>query len=325
MARGGTTGRSSTASRVARPGPRAEAPRARSARPPARWLVLGALLALVALLALLAVRGNRGGATALATLKTGDFHALAFSPGDPDVAFFGHHNGILRSADGGATWQPLLERRGFDAMGFAVSRADPRHLYLAGHDIFQVSGDGGASWQPVAHNLPGTDIHGFAVSPDISGRLYALVVGQGLFTSADDGHTWQRLPGQVPGDVMAIAAAGGDPDTLYAGSMRAGVLRSTDGGRTWLAATSGLDGRGVLALAVDPAARQTVYAGVEGGLYKSSDSGATWSKLPFPGGNAVAVAVSPSRPGRLLAIAVQGGEGLVYRSDDGGQSWGAGR
>ncbi len=80
-----------------------------------------------------------------------------------------------------------------------------------------------------------------------------------------------------------------------------------------------------MALAVDPAARQTIYAGVEGGVYKSIDGGLTWGALPFPGENAVALAVSPARPDRVLAIGVQDRQGLVYRSDDGGRSWGAGR
>lgn len=32
-----------------------------------------------------------------------DFHALAFGPTEPDVVFFGHHNGVMRSQDGGRT------------------------------------------------------------------------------------------------------------------------------------------------------------------------------------------------------------------------------
>jgi photosystem II stability/assembly factor-like uncharacterized protein len=80
----------------------------------------------------------------------------------------------------------------------------------------------------------------------------------------------------------------------------------------------------VLALAVDPAAPQTVYAGGEGGLYKSPDGGRTWSRLPFPGDNAVALAISPSTPNVLVAITVKSRQGLVYRSTDGGQSWSGG-
>ena len=54
----------------------------------------------------------------------------------------------------------------------------------------------------------------------------------------------------VPGDVMALASAGGSPETLYAGSIGAGILRSADGGKSWAPGTTGLGARGVYALAV---------------------------------------------------------------------------
>lgn len=326
MARGTATRHRDTARDSTRSRPQAARSNAARKRASRRWLVPLGLAALAALAALLLfLRADRAGAGALATLEAGDFHSLAFSPSNPDVAFFGHHNGLLQTTDAGKSWNKLVDRANFDAMGLAVSQADPRRLYLAGHSIFQTSADGGASWQAVQHNLPGTDLHGFAMNPDDPNRLTALVVGQGAFGSADGGRTWQRLPGQLPGDVMALASAGGSPETLYAGSMSAGVLRSTDGGRSWVSAANGLGGRNVMALAVDPAARQTVYVGVAGGLSKSTDGGASWASLPFPGDSPVALAVSPTQPGRLLAISAKERQGLVYRSDDGGLSWGAGR
>ncbi|MBI2940993.1 MAG: hypothetical protein HYY04_11215 [Chloroflexi bacterium] len=321
-----TTERSPEAAQVDTRSGRGRRGRTRESGHPARpyWLAIGLAVVLVAALAaLLAFPAGRGGSGAIAVLQTDDFHSLAFSPDDPSVVFFGHHNGVLRSDDGGRTWRPLVEQRNFDAMGLAVSRANPRQVYLAGHDLFQVSADGGVSWQPVAHNLPGTDIHGFATSPDDPNRHYAFVVGHGLFASADSGRTWQKLPGQLPRDVMALAAAGGSPETLYAGSMRSGVLRSGDGGQSWAPAMNGLDSSMVYALAVDPTARQTVYAGVDGGLYKSTDGGARWTRLPFPGENAAALAVSPSLPNVVLAIHVKKGEGgLIFRSEDSGATWG---
>ncbi|MBI3979697.1 MAG: hypothetical protein HY331_16065 [Chloroflexi bacterium] len=292
-------------------------------------MIGGALLAgAIAVAGLNLMGGSTGqGDDAISVLRTDDFHALAFHPADPNVVFFGHHNGLMRSDDGGKSWRALVQRRNFDAMGLAISSTHPQQIYLAGHDVFQWSSDGGASWKPVAHNLSGTDIHGFAASPDDPNRLYAFVNGVGAFQSADTGMAWQRLGGQLPGDVMALAAAGGNPETLYAASMRSGVLRSADGGRSWSPATNGLDARPVLTLAVDPSARQTVYAGADGGLFKSTDGGSTWQRLPFPGDNAIAVAVSPARPSVLLAIAVKARsaadrEGRVYRSEDGGLTWG---
>ncbi|MBI3969312.1 MAG: hypothetical protein HY329_27020 [Chloroflexi bacterium] len=294
-------------------------------RPLRRWLLLGALVIVAVVAAVWYLTPGTGSSAAIGTLQTTDFHSLALSPTDPNVVFFGHHNGMLRSADGGRTWRPVLERPNFDAMGLAINRQDARQMYLAGHEVFQSSTDGGATWRPVEHNLPSTDIHGFALSPGDPSRLYAFVVGHGLFQSADSGRTWQGLSGRPPMDVMGLVAAGGNPETLYVSSMRAGVLRSTDGGQTWGSAMNGLDSRAVSALAVDPTSRQTLFAGGDGGLYRTADGGGTWTKLPFPGENAVALAVSPVSPNVLLAITAKDGKGLVYRSEDGGQSWGGRR
>lgn len=307
-------------------GERARSPRPRTARSVlGRWWVVGAL-AVATLVGLILFIVSQRSTTdgALATLQTGDFHALAFDPTDARVAFFGHHNGVLRTEDGGRTWRPLVDRPNFDAMSLEVSRADARRIFLAGHDVFQVSLDGGGTWQPVAHNLPGTDIHGFTMSPEDPDRLYALVVGQGVLRSGDGGRTWEPLSTGLPGDLAALASAGGTPEVLYASSGRSGVLRSVDGGASW-ARTSMVPGsRGTMALAVDPSAQQTVYAGTEEGLFKTTDGGRTWNTLTIPARNVTALAVSPSDPNVLLTIAVENRRGLVFRSEDGGRSWGAG-
>jgi len=264
----------------------------------------------------------------ISTLQTLDQHALLFSPTDPNVVFFGHHNGLMRSDDGGRTWKPLVDRRAFDAMQLATGgRSNPGRVYLAGHDVFQVSDDGGSSWRPVEHNLPGTDIHQFTLDPDNPDRLTAVVVGFGAFRSADAGRTWTKLPAQPPGDVTALASAGGEPEVLYVGTANSGLLRSVDSGTSWNAASGqvGSDSgfRAVLALAVEGSDRQTVYAGTDSGLAKSTDGGAHWAALSYPGDNAVAVAVSPANPRVVLAVATSPRhQGLVYRSEDGGQSWG---
>jgi len=291
-----------------------------------RWLPLG--LAAAALLAAGAYILNAGSRSAdavarpLATLSTSDFHALTFGPNDPGALYFGHHNGIMQSIDGGRTWRALVDRRNFDAMGLAVSGGASASVYLAGHDIFQVSPDGGASWQPLVHNLPGTDIHGFAMSPDDPMRLFAFVVGHGAFSSPDGGQSWEQLAGPLPGDVMGMTATAGSPPTLYAASMGSGLWRSADGGTTWTSASNGLGSGSVLSVATD--GRESVYAGTESGLYRSADRGSSWTRLAFPGENAVAVAVSPVQPNLVLAIAVKDRKGLVFRSDDGGSTWGGG-
>jgi hypothetical protein len=224
MARGKTPVRQA----ASRPQLMARSGRAGGRRSRIRTVVVLVSLALGILLPfyVLATRASSSSAgpasAAVDVLQTADFHSLAVSPDDPSIVFFGHHNGLMRSADGGRTFSPLVERGNYDAMNLTAGGANPRDVYVAGHEVFQVSHDGGASWQPVENNLPDIDIHGFAMNPDAPHDLYALAVRYGLFNSKDGGHTWQRLQAQLPGDVLSLAAAGGQPEVLYAVSMRAG-------------------------------------------------------------------------------------------------------
>ncbi|MBF6614938.1 MAG: hypothetical protein IVW55_17670 [Chloroflexi bacterium] len=286
-----------------------------------RSLIIGVAAALlaIALLFFLLPRGV-GNSGAISTLGTSDYHALVFNPDDPNTVFFGHHGGIMRSNDAGQTWTTLVDKKNFDAMGIVVNPTNSRQVYMAGHDIFQVSSDGGATWRPVQHNLPGTDIHGFAAATDGSNRLFAYVVGSGVLQSSDGGSAWQPTGGQMPPDVMSLAT-GGDPTSLYAVSMGSGMLRSTNTGKSWTPVQGDLASSNIYAVAVDPKTSSTLYAGVEGGLYKSTDTGATWKKTTYPGDNAVALAISPTRPQLVLAVNAKSREGLVFRSEDGGATW----
>lgn len=286
-----------------------------------RWVLLGIAGGLVAIALVIAF--GPGGLTRtrpISILSTSDFHTIVFSPTEPNVAYFGHHHGVLRSEDGGRTWKPLVQEPEIDAMGLAFSQEGSGRMLLAGHNGLKASEDGGATWTTVATDLPSPDIHAFTMNPDDHRRLYAFVVARGLFTSADGGETWLRLAGDQPLDVLAIASLGGNPERLFLSSARGGLFRSVDGGATWVSIPSGPAPGPVFSLAAEPRTR-TIYAGVSDGLYRSIDGGDTWTKLPYPGKNALSVAVSPLQPQTLLAISMEERRGLVYRSEDGGLSW----
>jgi len=162
----------------------------------ARWLIVGGIVVIA-----LAFGGwlwassnsNSGGAQAISRLSTADFHSLAFSSTEADTVFFGHHNGLMISKDGGHSWRPTSLQNA-DAMALAASAANPQIMYAAGHNVFFKSANGGATWQSVAANLPGQDIHGFAVDPENAEVVYAHVVGfVGVFRSEDGGSTWTAM------------------------------------------------------------------------------------------------------------------------------------
>ena len=265
-------------------------------------------LAVAAIVGLLAWQALKPGASGNALGKLeGDMHALLFT--NDGRVLYGQHGGIQVSSDAGKTWSAPSGQG--DAMGLGAS-GDA--LYMAGHDVFQKSNDGGKTWtSPGFANLPGTDIHGFAVAPS-SGWLYANLAGSGLYRSTDGGKAWQAV-NAATGGAMALAIGSGTPPAMFAATMQ-GMIRSTDGGASWqpLPNASSLVG---MALSVAPKSG-AVYASSTKGVVRSTDNGETWTELAGPGEAVALVAPDPSDEQKLMAVS---GTGQVYSSTDGGGTW----
>lgn len=260
-----------------------------------------------------------GSGPELSQIRTPDFHSMAVSPVDPNLVLYGHHGGVLRSTDGGRTWQTTnLTGQTDDAMGMGFAGAAGETIFAAGHDTFFKSEDAGLTWERIKPKLPGTDVHGLAVAPDDPNRLYAHVVRYGLFRSDDGGESWAKAA-TVPGDIMTLTA--GPDGRVYAASMSQGILRSDDGGQTFTA--TGRDAA-TLTVAASATDADIVYAGAEDAVYVSTDGGASWEQKSVPGGGQVMVAaVNPSDPMDITVVAVQSDSaGHVFRSTDGGTTWG---
>lgn len=314
---------------------RASNPRTRvsggpSKRWQSRWLApgMGGLAVLAIGGAIIVWRGNdtptpsaAGTGGALSVLNTPDFHSLAMSSQDPSLLLYGHHGGVLRSTDGGRTWNKTnLTGETDDAMGMGFSSSDGREVFAAGHDTFFRSDDAGANWKDLRPALPGTDIHGLATAPDRPGTIYAHVVRYGLYRSDDGGERWSKAnTSDLPGDVMALSAGPGG--RLYAAAPNRGVLRSDDGGTTFRRVGDIVGALTIAASASDPDA---VYVGTQAGLFSSTDGGETWTPRPLPVNGGVMVSVV--NPADTLDVAVvvvdDSSTGHVFRSADGGQSWG---
>jgi len=232
---------------------------------------------------------------------------LAFIDGDPYRLLFGHHGGILATADSGKTWAPLATRS--DAMGLGVAAGGS--IVIAGHEVFAESRDGGQTWVDITSDLPSLDIHGFARDQGDPARMWVYLATGGLWESLDVGRTWTQVQEQNIVFPVAVAAPSG---AGLLGVTAAGIGRSDDGGRTWrtltdpelypltdLAATS--DGSILIASGPDRLAR-------------SDDGGFTWSNLAFRGQPA---AVAVSADGRSIALVTR--SAAFYRSDDGGLTW----
>jgi hypothetical protein len=264
-------------------------------------------LAGIALLYLRAVHSQAAQAP-LATLTLAHAHTVAIDEGGE--IWVGHHGGLLQSADGREWRNPGAAG---DVMGMA--RAGGRRLVL-GHDFLVSAADGEAAWRPLSHDLPGTDVHG---AQAIGGRIYAYVVGFGVFRSSN-GERWEQLSGPLAQGVGALAALPGQGGDFLFLAADGTVIRSPDGGRTWSSAAGAVSlavTGSVRSIAADPE-RGALFAASSDGVFRSASAGADWVKLPFRG-SAMAVGARGAR------VAVVDDQGAFFLSADGGATWTGGR
>jgi photosystem II stability/assembly factor-like uncharacterized protein len=233
---------------------------------------------------------------------------------------------VLRSLDGGTSWQTTLEGLPADWADFpiAVGEQDPNLLMFAAYDRIYRSRDRGSSWQqvwnielPPARTLSSTAIH-----PTVAGRVFAITTYDGVFVSDDYGDNWTPANGGLP-DLLTCETIKFDPNdpSLLFLMTRNGLFRSRNGGETWsliLPASSNL-AAGALSILPDSTLFSLQTETERKFLMRSDDGGDTWRDLgsPFPPSHPGAYFTSfTALPGGLLVA----GAGIT-RSIDGGESW----
>lgn len=189
-------------------------------------------------------------------------------------------------------------------------------------------------------------------------RIYAGVAAAGLFSSDDDGATWEPveamnqhrtrerwqpgLGGLALHRVLVDAAA---PDRLWAAISAVGLFGSEDGGDSWELRNEGVEitvpaddetagdliGYCVHCVVADPEDSNRIWRQEHRGVFRSEDGGASWERIQhgIPGaGFGFPIGRDP-RSGRLFVVPLEsdeyrmpvGGDFAVYVSDDEGDTW----
>jgi len=208
------------------------------------------------------------------------------------------YGGVFVSGDGGAGWEQI--GNGLDGRDVFALAESPKGTILAGtnHGIFALEADAsealGGSWSPrnkIQNTLVKTAIethygtrvhvekHVKDTVREIEGRVFALdlssdtwlaSIAGGLFTSADQGASWQGGPVMGSGDYRSIAVHG----KLLAAARQGGVVLSEDAGHSWMPITipAVLTRIHCIAFSADG----TLWLGAREGVYFTHDSGKTW-------------------------------------------------
>jgi len=254
---------------------------------------------------------------------------------------------VLRTADGGATWQKLvvpdadkLDFRDVDAVSdttayiLSIGPGPASRIYKttdagAHWDLQFTNDDPKAFFDAMAFWDPR---RGLAISDSVDGRFV-------IMTTRDGGATWTRVPadtlppalpneGAFAGSGTNIAVVGGDRAWIGTGaSTRSRVLRTIDGGRTWAISDTPL-GASASAGIFSVAFHDRLHGLTVGGDYRkekeavdnaasTADGGVTWKPVTGLGGFRSVVADIADGGKYWIAVGPSGSD----LSMDQGRTW----
>lgn len=263
----------------------------------------------------------------------------------------GHKGTVLRSRDGGRSWERFETPAG-DSLEYRdvhAVNADTAWILSAGDGpksrIYRTT-NGGATWRLQFMNPDSAAFYDcLSFGSSTTGVAYgdASQKRTNILRTDDAGRTWKLLapaavPAPLPGE-GAFAASGlcvvhGDANTVFiaTGSPGARIFRSRDAGRSWTTEntpfTRGMSS-GLSGLSFSTAQRGIAVAGdmnrlrtdsAQGVVGVTTDGGRTWtmrSRPPRPGALAGVTWVPGAGPG----VAVIVGFGGAFYTLDEGRSW----
>jgi photosystem II stability/assembly factor-like uncharacterized protein len=238
------------------------------------------------------------------------------------TAFTISRNLLMRSTDGGTTWQQIVN--GIDrpkTNRVAVAPSDPNVLYLAapGGGVYR-SRDQGSSWQRTPTPFAARNISQLAVSPVSSNVVLAAGASAGLFRTVNGGDSWTTV-----GSFGRVTAVVFSSSRVVVSDVNGAVYGSSDNGSTWVPSTGTVSGEMITAAAalVPPAAGGGVFVGTLGGrLLRSTDRGASFVEVGsgLPDEHITGIALSNNYPtdGTLWLTTWNSG---VYRSTNRGAAF----
>jgi photosystem II stability/assembly factor-like uncharacterized protein len=259
------------------------------------------------------------------------------SPVDPQRLYASQSSGwfgqvMQRSDDGGATWEPVGNKFGYEG--------EPgTHLYYDGTPRpFE--------FKRVWHLEPSlTDVD----------TVYAGIEDAAMFRSTDGGQEWAELPALrqhrtapdwQPGAggmcLHTILLDPSDPERIYAAISAAGAFRSDDSGASWKPINQGLRSEGipdpkaevghcVHRIALHPSRPNTLFMQKHWDVMRTDDAGESWREVSgnLPTDFGFAIDVHAHEPETVYVIPITSdshhypldGQLKVWRSRTGGDEW----
>ncbi len=253
----------------------------------------------------------------------GRITSLAVDPTDENTVYAGcAEGGILRSTNGGSSWQAVFDDQSSLSVGaVAIDPSHPQTIYAGTGEV----NPGGGS---VAYG------------------------GTGLYRSTDGGDTWQLLGLELTGSIGRIVIDPTNSNRIFVAAMgdlwspnnERGIYRTTNGGDTWELVHFIDDHTGCVDIVQRPDQPDVLFAAMwrrmrqpeaydYGGstcaVWRSNDGGDTWAVvnngLPATGSDSgrIGLSLSLGNPDRMYVVYADrtGYFDGLYRTSNGGGSW----
>jgi len=254
--------------------------------------------------------------------------------------------GVIKSTDGGATWNPTgLTYTTSSTQQIYRLLAHPTmagKLYAATSQGLFVTTDAGVTWQKKST----INFRDLEIRP--ASEIMIGCTGSEIHRSTDGGNTWAKVTTSIPTTIgrISLAISPANPDYMYAlcsdnskGSGFGGVYRSIDGGKSWVSRSTspnilshsvdgaGSGGQGWYDLTIACSYKQPNHIIVGGvNIWKSTDGGASWTISahwygdrgnPYVHADIHDIDYLPNSDKAILA----GTDGGVFNSPDNGLTW----
>jgi len=202
------------------------------------------------------------------------------------VAFYGNQSGwavghdevILRTADGGQSWQKVHEASEDGRALLDVWFKDALNGFAIGaYGICLRTRDGGLGWESVRISDGDWHLHHMAQSK--SGRLYIAAEAGQIYRSDDGGETWITLASPYNGSFFGVLPR--EEDALIVFGLRGHVFGSGDAGNTWHPLSTGTVA--TLAHGLALADGRILLAGLAGTLLVGREENTSFAAIPGPG------------------------------------------
>jgi photosystem II stability/assembly factor-like uncharacterized protein len=222
----------------------------------------------------------------------------------------GHDATILRTRDGGETWDTVYSAPEEELPLLDVWFKDAENGFAIGaYGYFLKTSDSGDSWEKVAiveldesylEDDPyaydsGGDAHLNHIARSSSGRLYIAAEAGTFYRSDDEGASWSSLPSPYEGSFFGTLPLNDDSLLLF--GLRGHLFRSDDEGESWQELESGTEAMLTDGVVLDDGT--VVLVGLAGTILVSEDDGRTFTLRAQPDRQGYS-SVLPASDGGLL-------------------------